>query len=416
MTREDFLSNVWKRYPVAPKNSALLGRIGEIVGSEANVTVILERNKVTQRQSFRALNLQGAPATSSLTEILTLLRAGDLVAISAEGMITLLAPQLTPLPSRTFDPRVLELWQRYMRFVREFFQARGFIEVATPSLVVCPGTEPTLSPFETEFIRGSRREKLYLPTSPELHLKKALALGAEKIFEVRSCFRNEEVTEIHQPEFTMIEWYRAFAELAEIRKDVEELVSFLVERIPEFKAPKSTEIASVRALFQKHCGNDFRPETSREELKTLASALQVDVTSATTIDDYFFLIFLEKIENSFNPETLNFVENYPPYQAALARVSEEGWGERFEMYFRGLEICNAFHELNDPQIQKARFQQDLEKKRALGKEAVPLESEFMACLEAGMPPASGIALGIDRLFMALSGIQNIAATRVFPLS
>ncbi|WP_413288795.1 EF-P lysine aminoacylase EpmA [Bdellovibrio sp. HCB337] len=345
----------------------------------------------------------------------TLLAPGDLVAVADNGEITLLAPALQKLPERYLQVDLLKQWQEFLYWVREFFKEQGFVEIQTPGLVTCPGTEPSLDVFSTDLVLGSRREKLYLPTSPELHLKKALALGAEKIFEIKKCYRNGEVTTHHQPEFTMIEWYRAFDNLASIKKDVAELVKYLGSKMSSVNGPKAVDSFTIAQLFKRDCGFELVPETNKEQLRELATKLGVDVSSATQIDDYFFLLFLEKIESQLPTEHMTFVENYPPYQAALARLTEDGWGDRFEVYWQGLELANAFHELNDAKVQAERFKEDLAKKKAMGKEMIPLDEEFLQCLQAGMPPSGGIALGLDRLFMALTGVSKISETRLFPM-
>ena len=124
---------------------------------------------------------------------------------------------------------------------------------------------------------------------------------------------------------------------------------------------------------------------------------------------------MERIESQLPPDDLVFVEKYPPYQAALARLTEDGWGDRFEVYWRGLELANAFHELNDPIIQRLRANNDLKKKKELGKDLVDLDEEFFQCLEAGMPPSGGIALGVERLYMAFKNISQLSDVRIFPL-
>lgn len=411
MTRNEFLKQKWNRYPLLPKGVSFFGRIQNIQRFEHREwTLTLAREGKTRTRNYPKLFLPELPDF----EADHLLQVGDLVAISDNGVVTLLAPQQEKLPDLSLRMEQLRLWDEYLHWVREFFRERKFVEIQTPSLVKCPGTEPSLDAFSTELVIGSHREKLFLPTSPELHLKKALALGAEKIFEIRRCFRNGEVTDQHQPEFTMIEWYRAYEDLEAIKRDVTDLVAYLGIKIPALKGPTGVGSQTVAELFAHHCGYKLKPETSLSELKALAQTLGVDARSATQIDDYFFLIFMEKIESQLPLEQLCFVENYPPYQAALARLSEDGWGERFEVYWRGLEIANAFHELNDPQAQQQRFADDLGKKRILKKEEIPLDDEFMRCLEAGMPPSGGIALGLERLFMALTNTSKITETRLFP--
>lgn len=411
MTRNEFLAKNWNQYPLLPKGVYFFGRLYEIHPYDQGWNVTLLREGQRRNRIFPKIFLKEVPDL----EVDLLLKVGDLVAISDEGELTLLAPSLAPLSTRDFRWEDLRLWQDYVFWLREFFREQGFVEIQTPTLVPCPGTEPSLDVFATDFLRGSRRERLYLPTSPELHLKKALSLGAEKIFEIKKVFRNGEVTEHHQPEFTMIEWYRAYQSLEAIKRDVTELVNFLALKMPDLRAPQAIDSWTIPELFQKYCGFDLSPSTTRDEMKSLAVKLGVDATAAESIDDYFFLIFMEKIETRLAADRLSFVEKYPPYQAALARLTTEGWGDRFEVYWQGLELANAFHELNDPEVQKQRFAEDLAKKREMGKEPVPLDSEFMQCLEAGMPPSAGIALGVERLFMALTGIQKISATRMFPM-
>lgn len=411
MTRIEFLTQKWNRYPLLPKGVSFIGRIHEIHPYDHEWDVAVTREGKTHNRVFPKLFLWELPDF----EADRILIIGDLVAVSDRGAVTLLAPYTHKLPARPLQLEHLRLWQDYIYWVREFFRERRFLEIQTPDLVKCPGTEPSLDVFKTELIIGSRHEKFYLPTSPELHLKKALALGAEKIFEIKKCYRNGEITTHHQPEFTMIEWYRAYENLQTIKNDVADLVNYLVQKIPDLRIPKGFDTFTISQLFHRHCGFELKPNTSLEQLRDLATRLKIDVRSATQIDDYFFLIFLEKIETQLKPERLAFVEKYPPYQAALARLTEDGWGDRFEVYWQGLEIANAFHELNDPQVQKRRFVEDLAKKRALKKEEIPLDEEFMQCLEAGMPPAGGIALGLERLFMALTNISNISDTRLFPI-
>jgi lysyl-tRNA synthetase class 2 len=178
--------------------------------------------------------------------------------------------------------------------------------------------------------------------------------------------------------------------------------------------PRNVLSFSVAELFKIHCDFTLTPQTSKDELKALAEKLHVDVRSAESIDDYFFLIFMEKIESQLHGDDMVFVEKYPPYQAALARLTSDGWGDRFEVYWKGLELANAFHELNDPQVQRLRSAEDLQKKAEAGKELIQLDTEFFQCLDAGMPPSGGIALGVERLFMALMGQGQIADLFVFP--
>lgn len=351
-------------------------------------------------------------------------RIGDLVSVERKtnSIQVLQKTASTQLPKEiNFD--TLKKWNWFIKEVREFFYQKDFLELKTPLLVTSPGSEPSLDIFATELLHGHKKKQMFLPTSPELHLKKALVKGAERIYEITSSFRNNEITERHQPEFFILEWYRAFSNLNQIKKDCEQLVHHLVlEKMKKYggssalldiELPKAGSI-SVADLFKQHLGFELRPETNLEDLKKLAELKQVDVHAASSIDDFFFLIFMDKIEHRWSRDEILFVEKYPPYQAALARMTEDGWGDRFEMYWQGYEIANAFFELNDVEIQKQRFAEDNEKKIHLGKQPVPIDEDFIEHLEMGMPPSAGIALGLDRLFMALFGIEDIRSVHSFP--
>jgi lysyl-tRNA synthetase class 2 len=383
-TRDEYLQLHWTRYPSMPAAAVKRGRVGSAISITALADFCM------QNSAIKAADV---------------LREGDLVALLGDNQVLLLAPRLS---ERTEGGQWEEHkdWQQFLQHVRSFFNTKSFQEVKTPVLVDCPGTEPSLDVFETEFRLGSKSRRYYLPTSPELSLKKLLAEGAEKIFEIAAVFRNGEVTPRHRPEFTMLEWYRAFSGLESIRNDCIELVNHLASVLGAVP-PARVMSVTVAELFREHLDFDLRPETSAEELAALAQKHGVDVKSAAGIDDLFFLLFMEKIEFKWPGDALVFVEKYPPYQAALARIDQQGWAERFEIYWNGYELANAFHELNDPVLQRERSAQDLQKKAELGKAAVGLDERFFAALEFGLPPSAGIALGLERLYMVLRGKKDI---------
>lgn len=389
--RDEYLQNHWVKYPESPRGALKFGRVFQLRLGVQNLT----DSKVKDQPDFKGADI---------------LKDGDLIAIMPQSQFVLLVPNLTEMTGffkAEDDPWLKnKSWFDYINHLRVFFKEKRFLDVKTQTLVTCPGTEPSLDIFETEFIEGSKKQKFYLPTSPELNLKKLLSLGADRIFEIAPVFRNGEKTERHHFEFLMLEWYRAYAQLSQIKHDVIELIEYLCDQ-HRIERPKEVLTFTIPELFKKHCGFEIKPTTSLEELKTLANALGVDVQSAQTIDDYFFLIFMEKIEFQWPADRLVFVEKYPPYQAALARIGSDGWAERFEAYWQGLELANAFHELNDPHVQRQRSLEDLEKKKAMGKSVVGLDEKFFKALEFGMPPSSGIALGVERLYMAMKKIKDI---------
>lgn len=391
-TRDEFIKNHWLRYPEMPQRALKWGRIEQhYLGT----------------QDIGLIKLVNYPANGIEVEASSILIEGDLVCLMPNQQMVLLAPNLTNKKVKDLSWVQYKQWLKFLATVKAYFIEKSFLEIKTPTLVKCPGTEPSIEVFETQFQHGSKIKNYYLPTSPELNLKKLLAQGAEKIFEVAPVFRNGEKTDRHEPEFLMLEWYRSFSHLSRIKIDTVDLIEYLAEKL-NVEKPVGQLSLSIPDLFKQHCQFDLTPNTTVEDLKSLAEKLNIDVSAASCIDDYFYLIFIEKIENKWPQDHLVFIEKYPPYQAALARLGKDGWAERFEVYWQGLELANAFHELNDPQVQKMRALEDLEKKKHLGKKVVNLDEDFFAALELGLPPSAGIALGLERLYMAFYKIKQIS--------
>lgn len=391
-TRHDFLANIWQKYPEMPRGALRFGRVEQMRLGVQVLTDWKIKNLITSSDdNFKAGDI---------------LADGDLIALLPNQQLVLLAPNLTNRPVRDEKWNQAKKWYEFLTYIRQIFQQKRFQEVSTPCLVKCPGTEPSLEVFETYFEWESKKEKFFLPTSPELNIKKLLVEGAERVFEIAKVFRNAEKTMRHEPEFLMLEWYRSFSHLSNIKMDTIELIEQLADF---FKVPRPLEVLSftIPELFLKHCQFVLTPSTSLEELRNLAYSLNIDVQSAETIDDYFFLIFMEKIEFQWPKDRLVFVEKYPVYQAALARIGSDGWAERFEVYWNGLELGNAFHELNDPELQKLRAIEDLTKKEKYSKKQIELDHRFFEALNYGMPPSAGIAVGLERLFMALFQMNEI---------
>lgn len=385
-------------------------------GSEIPLSFIREgADKTTWLRPLRS---------ESVTFDREVLISGDLVAVEIARnnsnqflirRILLLAPAQLAYEKLSYSFEVSRLWAKYLGHIRQFFAEREFLELTTPTLVPSPGTEPFLDPFSTFWEFGSEKRRFYLPTSPEFHLKKYLANGWTKIFELKTCFRNGELSENHQPEFLMLEWYRAYRDLNTIADDVEELLRFLTKAFG--LEPVNLERKTVAGLFaETFSGFELKPTTSIGELHALAETIGVSYREDDQWDDVFFRIFIEKIESELGTRGPLLVQGYPPSQAALSRIGESGFAERFEVYWRGLELANAFHELNDPFENILRFEEDNKKKTAIGKQAVPIDEELVRYLMSGLPPTGGIALGVDRLFMALFGIASIAETRAFPVT
>jgi len=404
LNRKEFLEKHWERYPVKPPEALAWGVIESI-------------QKKSQTWAFRIGTREAEIQTQSQEkQDFQFAEVGDLAAIDTNKQFILLAPQLSKSPVKNLMTlQTQKKWNLFLNELRQFFQRQNFIELQTPLLVTCPGPEPTLEVFKTEFEWGSLRRDYFLPTSPELAIKKFLAHAVReepqlKIFEITRSFRNGEVTERHQPEFHILEWYRSFENLQSLQQDILNLVQMV-------NPGSSTKIEkkSMSQLFQERLSFTLTPETTAEEMKNLALRLGLDPRGLESFDDLFHLVFIEKIEYSWSSEVLFFLEKYPPSQAALARIDSEGWGERFEFYWKGYEIANAFHELNDPEIQRQRFKEDLKMKKRYGRKEIPEDLDFFKALDHGLPPTSGVALGIERLFMAVHGIDQIGSFRWFPI-
>ncbi len=319
--------------------------------------------------------------------------------------------------------RVLATRARVLAALRAFFDECGFLHVETPVRVVCPGLEPHLVPFPA----GEGR---WLITSPELHLKKALvALAAAgdappRIYEVARVFRDDEGGPWHLPEFTMIEWYRAEEGLEALVRDLEELLPLLAEAAgADPRNASGTDLTlpferlTVREAFARHAGIDLAACREREALAAEVRRLGLPVDPADTWDDLFFRVFLDRVEPRLGRERATILAEYPASQAALARVREDPdfpVALRFELYAGGVELANAFDELTDPAEQRRRHEADRAARRAAGLAVPDLDEEFLAALEAGMPPAAGIALGFDRLLAVLLGLPGARATVAFP--
>ena len=330
---------------------------------------------------------------------------------------------------RVLDPRRhrgIKMRQNVEAGIREFFLSHGFLETKTPLLVPCPGMETHIRPFRVSDCGEKNSDSLFLPTSPEFMMKRLLVGGLEKIFQICPAFRDEPKSITHLPEFTILEWYRAYAGYEEIMADTENLFEFLAIKL--FGKPsliyQGQEISvktpwprlRVRDLFQDWIGVDLVTAT-RETLAEACKRFKCNVMKDETWDDLFFKLWLNEVEPRFPKDRAVFVTRFPASQAALAVVDSDPdgsrWARRFELYAAGLELGNAFEELTDPVEQRARFIKDMELREKLYGPAFPknpLDEEFLGALVEGMPPSGGIALGVDRMIMLFGDEADIQFT------
>ncbi len=294
-----------------------------------------------------------------------------------------------------FKP-VLELRARSLRAIRQFFYDRDFLEVETPVRLPAPALE-----LHVDAVPAAGE---YLRTSPELHMKRLLAAGYERIFQLGPCFREGERGGRHNPEFTLIEWYRAGADYLALLADAKALLAavatavlgrtWLGGRGPQARAAPPIELLPVWEVF-----------TVAQAFTAFAGWDPVAAFDA----DRFDLDLVDKVEPRLPREHPVILMDYPAAAAALARrkPGNPRVAERWELYIGGLELANAFSELTDPAEQRARFAACAAERRALGKTVYPLDEDFLAALEDGLPPSAGIALGVDRLVMLLAGAGSL---------
>lgn len=304
----------------------------------------------------------------------------------------------------------------FVNRIRDFFLEQGFDEVYTPSLVKCPGLEPTLEPFDLEVAFGRHKLKVYLPTSPEIHLKKAMVAGWTDTFEIKPCYRRGEFSTHHDNEFLMLEWYRGFADLGLVEMDLRRLIRVLGEEGWVESPAKEVNETDWSALFKSQLEFDLTPATTRDELKALCERVAVHSTNDDSFNDLFHRLVVDRMEPELARLGPVIVKRFPPSMAALAKLDDGGWADRFELYWRGLEIANAFNEVNDPEEQAARWVAEQQERARLGTSAVPHDPALIRAYRRGMPPSGGIALGLERLYMACARVTDIQELKLFSVA
>ena len=295
------------------------------------------------------------------------------------------------------DPAVLQvlaLRAVVHRSIRRFFEERDFVEVETPAIVPSPGLDVHLAAFEVRDSKG--KPAGWLATSPEYQMKRLLSAGAERIFQLSRSYRADEHGRHHEREFTMLEWYRANSTSDDVIRDTEELVAFVAHALdqpaPEVQPP--WQRLTVDEALQFH-GN-------------------VALDAVVHDEERFFRVWAEEVQPRLGSERPVIVTDWPSSMASLARLKPNGMADRFEAFFRGVELCNGFGELTDAAEQRRRFERDQAERQAAGAPVYPIDERFLEDLDRGMPDSGGNALGVDRLLMLLLGADSIQAVMLFP--
>ena len=324
--------------------------------------------------------------------------------------------------------QVFEVRARVIRAIREFLDARGYLEVETPMMQPLAGGA-LARPFETH--HNALDLPLYLRVAPELYLKRLVVGGMERVYEINRNFRNEGISTRHNPEFTMLEFYEAYSDYAALMTLTEELLGAVADEVldgrecafggatvslqPPFARVRLREAVCEAAA--KHLDGSVSEAQLRdpEQAAGLASELEVEVTPGAGAGRITFELFEALCEEKLVQPT--FVHDFPTEVSPLSkqRADDPETVERFELYIAGMEIANAFSELNDPREQRRRFEEQLAARAAGDGEAHALDKDYIRALEYGLPPAAGEGIGIDRLVMLLTGSPSIRDVILFPL-
>ncbi len=372
-------------------------------------------------------------ADPGLSGMLTVLSEGDLVEcvgtwdgdICTVSAMRLLAPCLRDTPEPAAAGAVdIRAW--LLAHTRSFFESHGYTGVDTPTFMTVPDLTPALHSFRTDYVDGEgRSRRFYLQTSPEHYMKRLLAAGCERIYQICRFYRNGERYDTHHPEFTGLEWYEAFADYGSVMKTTEDYVTSLAAAFNgsgeltyqgttiDLRPPWPRH--RVRDVFLDRTGIDLDDCDSRDGFASAARRGGFEVREDDGWDDLFHRVFLLAVEPTLPGGRPVFLTEYPARLPSLARrVPGNGrYVERFELYIGGLELANAFTELNDPAEQRARFEEDLRVKRAREGYDGGVDEALLAALEYGMPPSGGIAFGLDRLAMLFADARTIDPVIMF---
>ncbi|MBE1300975.1 MAG: elongation factor P--(R)-beta-lysine ligase [Alteromonadaceae bacterium] len=307
----------------------------------------------------------------------------------------------------------LEKRAKLFAAIRQFFAQKNVMEVDTPALASAGVSDPHLVNFSTEFVSpiASEQQTLFLQTSPEYAMKRLLCAGSGCIYQLSKAFRNEEAGRHHNPEFTMLEWYRVGFDHWQLMDEVAELLNLTLntQQVDRFSYqdvflsfleldPLDANVSELQACCGYHGFADLvEQETNRDTL------LQ--------------LLFSHVVEPQIGKEKPCFIFDFPASQAALAKINEQDprVAERFEVYFKGIELANGFHELQDATEQEKRFASDNHIRATMGIEPAKIDTHFLAALQHGLPRCAGVALGVDRLLMLKMDADHIGTTMAFPV-
>lgn len=307
----------------------------------------------------------------------------------------------------TTNKTTLQLRAQILAKIREFFAKRKALEVETPLLSSSTNPALHLQNFSTEYQSDNRSKTFYLQTSPEFAMKRLLAANSGDIYQICKAFRNSEQGRLHNPEFTILEWYRVNFNHHDLMNEMDDFLNCVLNT-------KKAARITYQELFKQHLNLD--PFASSAAIKKCALQKGLDENLAHDRDTWLQLLLTHFIESNLGQEQPIFVYDFPASQAMLAKLNANNpqIAERFEVYFKGMELANGFHELNDPKEQRQRFEKENKTRTQLNLPLIPLDENFLAALKH-LPPCAGVAVGIDRLIMLAAKTNSLADVIPFPI-
>lgn len=386
---------------LASRESQAVELTGRVVAQRESAVLVRDQTGIVR------VDVDSPPPLNALVRVRGMMVEGAVRADSTDVLQTTAVEthELTEL-ARHDNRKQKRLQQRarILREVRTFFDARQFLEVETPIVVPSPGLDVHLSAPEVTTPLGT----LYLSTSPEYQMKRLLAGGLERIYQVTKCFRNDEIGERHQPEFTMLEWYRAYDDVDSVMRDTEQLV-----------ASVATMVGGQPVLQTSRGPIDVAPPWPRMTVREAVGRFaRLDVKDLLADEERFYRVMVEQVEPALADFGALFLTEYPASMASLARKKPEdpSVAERFEAYVGGVELCNGFGELTDAAEQRERLRENQAERQARGLPVYPIDERFLRALDEGIPPSGGNALGLDRLVMLALGAEHIEDVIAIPAS
>lgn len=309
----------------------------------------------------------------------------------------------------------LRLRAQILAATREFFALRSVLEVETPLLAPTTGTDPHLAFFETDYVTASQRKQRYLQTSPEFAMKRLLAAGSGSIYQICKAFRNGETGRFHNPEFTLLEWYRVDYDLAQL---MEEVIQLFAWWFAPYHPLLPAQAISYQTVFKQYTGLDALDFDMDAYTAYAAANRLIDAIRLCGQDHSLWLDFLfsHQVQPYLGEKRLTLVHSYPACQAALAKLNANDMrvAERVELFINGVELGNGYFELCDAAEQRQRFQKEQQYREQQHKPPAPTDEKFLAALQTGLPSCSGIAIGLDRVLMLLN--QNTAINQILAFS